>query len=144
MDRLCSRDTWAREAGDTPWPRPKRSLAELSVNSLASSELQRGSGMGWRDCWRPRLGLVGRKEKQELAQAMPCLAGLIIRGSCSSLLLPFRGAKIHQTAWKEPLKTLIQLQGGLVGLESCTYICLWDAGRLALSCFPSGGVAQQL
>lgn len=47
MDRLCSRDSRAQEAGDTPWPRPGRLLDELSAKFLASFELQRGSGMGW-------------------------------------------------------------------------------------------------
>lgn len=42
-------------------------LAELSAKPLAGSERQRGSGMGLGDFWRPELGLVGRKEEQELA-----------------------------------------------------------------------------
>lgn len=91
-------------------------LAELSAKPLARSELQRGSGMGLGDFWRPGLGLVGRKEEQELAQAGPRLAGCVIRDACSVLLLPFRRAKIHPTVWRETLKNLICQQGGLVGL----------------------------
>lgn len=96
------------------------------------------------------MGLVGRKEEQELAQATPCLAGCVIRGVCSSLLLSFRRAKIHQTVWREALKNLVCQQGGLVGLGrrlsytlTTVHICLWGAGRVASSCFPSGRVAQQ-
>lgn len=40
IDRTCSSDTWAREAGHTPCPRPARSLAELCKVSgkLCASE----------------------------------------------------------------------------------------------------------
>lgn len=91
-------------------------LAELSAKPLPGSELQRDSGMGLGDCWRPDLGLAGREEEQELAQAAPCLAGCVIRDACSALLLPFGRAKIHPTVWRETLKNLICQQGGLVGL----------------------------
>lgn len=80
-------------------------LAELSAKPLAGSELQRGSGTGLGDCWRPGLGLVGRKEEQELAQAGPRLAGCVIRDACSPLLLTRGRAKIHPTVWRETLKT---------------------------------------
>lgn len=60
-------------------------LAELSAKPLAGSELQRGSCMGLGDFWRLGLGLVGRKEEQELAQAGLCLAGCVIRDACSAL-----------------------------------------------------------
>lgn len=91
-------------------------LSELSAKPLAGSELQRGSGMGLGDCWRPGLGLVGRKEEQELAQAGPRLAGCVIRDACSASLLHFRRAKIHPAVWRETLQNLICQQGGLVGL----------------------------
>lgn len=150
MDRLCSRDTWAGEAGDTPWPRPWRLLVEFSAKFLASTQHQRSSGMGWWDCWRPRPGLVGREEEQELAQAIPCSAGCVIRHTCLSLLLPIRRAKIHQTIWKEPLKNLVHQQQEFVWLGrrlsyTLTTIdtCLWGAGRMPSSCFPSEKVAQQ-
>lgn len=94
LGRICSRDTWPREVGNTPRPRLGRSLAELSAKSLASSVLQRGSGM-------VRL-LEAKTGVSWQGGGIDAGAGNTMLGClCNQrfLLLPFRRAKLHQTIW---------------------------------------------
>lgn len=74
MDGLCSRNTWARESGATPWPRCWLSSLQSLWQALSSREALAWPGLGW----------LGRKEEQELAQTGPRLAACVITDPSSA------------------------------------------------------------